>query len=169
MLNSIEDVSVVDVYDLASDIGTECEKLIDLYGNLSVKTLIPKCITALEMLEALATKNERESSLIQELNDRIAKLEEEKVERAVTKKKFEKVSECGMREEKHRLHTFTSQPYGTLFVIDVCSIALSSASCEICCGITNVMRSINKVFGGRGGGCLTFKPLTFCLCITWRH
>lgn len=91
MLNSIEDVSVVDVYDLASDIGTECEKLIDLYGNLSVKTLIPKCITALEMLEALATKNERESSLIQELNDRIAKLEEEKVERAVTKKKFEKV------------------------------------------------------------------------------
>lgn len=91
MLNSIEDVSVVDVYDLASDIGTECEKLIDLYGNLSVKTLIPKCITALEMLEALASKNERESSLIQELNDRIAKLEEEKVERAVTKKKFEKV------------------------------------------------------------------------------
>lgn len=91
VLNSIEEVSVVDVYDLASDIGAECEKLIDLYGSLSVKSLIPKCITALEMLEALASKNERETSTIQELNDRIAKLEDEKLERAETKKKFEKV------------------------------------------------------------------------------
>lgn len=91
MHGSIEEVSVVDVYDLASEIGAECEKLIDLYGENSVKTLIPKCIAALEMLEGLATKNERETSLIQELNDRIAKLEDEKVERAETKKKFEKV------------------------------------------------------------------------------
>lgn len=91
VLNSIEEVSVIDVYDLASDIGAECEKLIDLYGSLSVKSLIPKCITALEMLEALASKNERETSIIQELTDRIAKLEDEKAERAETKRKFEKV------------------------------------------------------------------------------
>lgn len=91
VLNSIEEVSVIDVYDLASDIGAECEKLIDLYGSHSVKSLIPKCITALEMLEALASKNERENSIIQDLNDRIAKLEDEKAERAETKRKFEKV------------------------------------------------------------------------------
>lgn len=91
MQSSMDAVSVVDVYDLASDIGGECEKIIDMFGPGSVKTLIPKCITALEMLEALATKNEQETSLIQELNDRIAKLEDEKVERAETKKKFEKV------------------------------------------------------------------------------
>ena len=35
--NSIQDVSVVDVYDLASEIGKECEKLIDAYGTDSVQ------------------------------------------------------------------------------------------------------------------------------------
>lgn len=89
--NSIEEVSVVDVYDLASDIGKECEKIIDSYGAESVSTLIPKCIQALEMLEALATNNERETSVVQELNDRISQLESEKLEKAETRKRFEKV------------------------------------------------------------------------------
>jgi hypothetical protein len=35
--NSIQDVSVVDVYDLASEIGKECEKIIDAYGTESVQ------------------------------------------------------------------------------------------------------------------------------------
>lgn len=91
VLDSLTEVSVIDVYDLASDIGAECEKIIDLYGPSSVKTLIPKCITALEMLEALASKNERESERTKELTDRICKLENEKAERAETKRKFEKV------------------------------------------------------------------------------
>lgn len=86
-----DDVSVVDVYDLASEIGAECEKLIDIFGPNSVKTLIPKCISALEMLEFLANKNENESSMVQELRDRITRLEEEKLERSLQKQKFEKV------------------------------------------------------------------------------
>lgn len=91
VMSEIEEVSVVEVYEIASEIGAECEKLIDLYGSNCVESLIKKCITALEMLETLACKNERETSLIQELNDRIAKLENEKAERAETKRKFEKV------------------------------------------------------------------------------
>lgn len=90
-LNSIEEVSVTRVYDIASDIGSECEKLIDLYGSQAVESLIPKCILALEALEKLATKNEREASIIHDLNDHITKLENEKLERAETKKKFEEV------------------------------------------------------------------------------
>ena len=35
--NSIQEISVVDVYDLASDIGKECEKIIDAYGTDTVK------------------------------------------------------------------------------------------------------------------------------------
>jgi hypothetical protein len=93
VMSEIEEVSVVEVYEIASEIGGECEKLIDLYGSNCVESLIKKCITALEMLEVLACKNERETSLIQELNDRISKLENEKVERAETKRKFEKVKE----------------------------------------------------------------------------
>lgn len=106
LLNSIEEVSVVDVYDLATEIGAECEKIIDLYGAKSVESLIPKCINALELLEGLAVKNERETSLIQELNDRITKLENEKAERAETKKKFEKVS-----SEALNFHREPNYPY----------------------------------------------------------
>lgn len=40
--NSIQDVSVVDVYDLASEIGKECEKIIDAYGTESVQVGIVK-------------------------------------------------------------------------------------------------------------------------------
>ncbi|CRK99549.1 CLUMA_CG012866, isoform A [Clunio marinus] len=89
-VNSFEEVSVVDVYDLASDIGSEFEKLIDSYGSQAFESLIKKCIRALETLENVALKNEQEVSLIRDLNDQIAKLEYEKLERAKTKDMFEK-------------------------------------------------------------------------------
>lgn len=88
-----DEVSVVDVYDLASEIGKECEKIIDIYGSDSVLTLMPKVINALELLEALASRNEGENSQVQELSDRIAQLETDKLEKAEYRKKFEKVCE----------------------------------------------------------------------------
>lgn len=42
LLNSVEEFSVVDVYDLASDIGKECEKIIDIFGADAVTSLMPK-------------------------------------------------------------------------------------------------------------------------------
>lgn len=38
----VGDVTVVDVYDIASDIGKECEKIIDQYGADAVTSLMPK-------------------------------------------------------------------------------------------------------------------------------
>lgn len=38
----VGEVSVVDVYDIASDIGKECEKIIDQYGADAVTSLMPK-------------------------------------------------------------------------------------------------------------------------------
>lgn len=38
------DISVVDVYDLASEIGKECEKIIDCYGPEAVTSLMPKVV-----------------------------------------------------------------------------------------------------------------------------
>lgn len=87
-----DEVSVVDVYDLASDIGKECEKIIEIYGTSSVTELMPKVINALELLEALATKNEGENTQAQELNDRIVQLETDKLEKAEYRKRFEKVN-----------------------------------------------------------------------------
>ncbi|XP_012233222.1 RILP-like protein homolog isoform X1 [Linepithema humile] len=84
------DVSVVDVYDIASEIGKECEKLIDLYGVESVTNLMPKVINALELLENLATKNEGENTMVQELSAKISQLESDKIGKAEDRQRFEK-------------------------------------------------------------------------------
>ncbi|XP_011498087.1 PREDICTED: RILP-like protein homolog isoform X1 [Ceratosolen solmsi marchali] len=84
------DVSVVDVYDIASEIGKECEKLIDSYGSDSITNLMPKVINALELLENLATKNERENTTVQELRAKISQLELDKIGKAEDRQRFEK-------------------------------------------------------------------------------
>ena len=84
-------LSVVDVYDMATEVGKEFEKIIDQYGAESVQALVPKVIAVLERLEAEAMKNERESELIQELESKINQLESDRMEKAECRVKFEKV------------------------------------------------------------------------------
>lgn len=103
VLDAIDDIGVVDVYDLASDIGKEYEKIIDRFGTEAATGLMPKIINTLELLEALATKNERENATIQELRDKIAQLESEKSEKAEFRRRFEK--ELEMIEEQWRTET----------------------------------------------------------------
>lgn len=99
VLNSVEEFSVVDVYDLASDIGKECEKIIEIFGADAVTSLMPKVINALEMLEALANRNETENSTLEMLTDQIALLESEKQEKAIFRERLQKVS-CGPFNKK---------------------------------------------------------------------
>ncbi|XP_075159209.1 rab interacting lysosomal protein like [Haematobia irritans] len=103
VLDAIDDIGVVDVYDLASDIGKEYEKIIDRFGTEAATGLMPKIINTLELLEALATKNERENATIQELKEKIAQLESEKSEKAEFRRRFEK--ELEMIEEQWRTET----------------------------------------------------------------
>lgn len=92
VLDAIDDIAVVDVYDLATDIGKEYERIIDRYGTDAVTGIMPKIINTLELLEALATKNERENAIIQELREKIAQLESEKSEKAEYRRRFERVN-----------------------------------------------------------------------------
>ncbi|XP_055911831.1 RILP-like protein homolog [Eupeodes corollae] len=103
VLDAVDDIGVVDVYDLASDIGKEYEKIIDQFGPEAVTGLMPKIINTLELLEALATKNERENAAIQELTDKISQLESEKNEKAEFRKRFDK--ELEVIEEQWRGET----------------------------------------------------------------
>ncbi|KAL0267227.1 UNVERIFIED_CONTAM: hypothetical protein PYX00_009562 [Menopon gallinae] len=84
------DITVVDVYDIASEIGKEFERIIDAHGTDALTNLIPKVIGALEHLESLALRNEKENTTVQDLTARIRKLEAEKVEKAEDRKKFER-------------------------------------------------------------------------------
>lgn len=88
----VGELTVVDVYDIASEIGKECEKIIDRYGTDAVTSLMPKVISALELLENLAVKNERENTHLLELRSKISQLESDKIEKAECRQKFERVS-----------------------------------------------------------------------------
>ncbi|XP_070074512.1 RILP-like protein homolog isoform X1 [Drosophila takahashii] len=103
VLDAIDDIGVVDVYDLASDIGKEYERIMDRFGTDAVSGLMPKIINTLELLEALATKNERENATIQELRDKVAQLESEKLEKAEFRRRFDK--ELELIEEQWRSET----------------------------------------------------------------
>ncbi|EDW25889.1 GL14250 [Drosophila persimilis] len=103
VLDAIDDIGVVDVYDLASDIGKEYERIMDRFGTDAVSGLMPKIINTLELLEALATKNERENATIQDLRDKITQLESEKLEKAEFRRRFEK--ELELIEEQWRSET----------------------------------------------------------------
>lgn len=98
-----ENITVVDVYDIASDIGKECEKIIDRYGTDAVTSLMPKVISALEILENLATKNDRENIQLFELQSKIGQLENDKLEKAEYRQKFERELEA--IEEQWRKET----------------------------------------------------------------
>ncbi|KAK3927371.1 RILP-like protein-like protein [Frankliniella fusca] len=111
MDDSKPEVSVIDVYDIASEIGKEFEKMIDVYGTDAVINLMPKVINALEQLEGLATRNERENNQIQELKARIAQLEKDKIGKAEDRHRFEmelEQIEEHWREESRDLEAMVS-------------------------------------------------------------
>ncbi|XP_050677328.1 RILP-like protein homolog isoform X4 [Leptidea sinapis] len=94
MPNFDDEVTVVDVYDLASDIGKECEIIIEKYGPEAVTALLPKVINALEFLENLAVRNEKENQALHELTAKISQLENDKIEKAEYRQRFEKEIEA---------------------------------------------------------------------------
>jgi len=84
-------LSTVDVYELASVIGSQFEKLIDSYGPESVTNLMPTVIRVLEHLEELAKFSESERAETVELKFTIERLLAEKKLKAEERVKYEKV------------------------------------------------------------------------------
>ena len=85
-------LSTVDVYELASVIGSQFEKLIDSYGPDSVSNLMPTVIRVLEHLEELAKYSESERAEIVEMKFTIERLLAEKKLKAEERVKYEKAN-----------------------------------------------------------------------------
>lgn len=51
IFSTVDELSVADVYDLACQIGQDCEALISSVGAEPVNALIKKVIVSLELLE----------------------------------------------------------------------------------------------------------------------
>ncbi|XP_049541972.1 RILP-like protein homolog isoform X3 [Anopheles darlingi] len=102
-MNVAEKLTVVDVYDLALEIGKEFEIIIDANGANAVSGLITKVVNALELMETLTCQNESENSTIQELQEKIVQLEAEKEQKAASRSRYEKELEA--IEDQWRLET----------------------------------------------------------------
>ncbi|CAH1802472.1 unnamed protein product [Owenia fusiformis] len=122
-------ITVVDVYDTASSIGKEFERIIDLYGADAVTGLMPKVIRTLEQLEFLANKHEKENADIADLQFTIERLEQQKNSRSEEKTRYEGELEqieeswrsetkdllevvSKLRDENHRLTTLLREKQG---------------------------------------------------------
>ncbi|KZS13919.1 RILP-like protein homolog isoform X1 [Daphnia magna] len=88
--DSLPDISVVDVFDLASDVGNELEKIINIHGNELVQGLMQKVIRVLELLDKTSKRQESERQLVEELQSNISLLEREKREKAVDRLRYER-------------------------------------------------------------------------------
>uniref|UniRef100_A0A182YJ28 RH1 domain-containing protein n=1 Tax=Anopheles stephensi TaxID=30069 RepID=A0A182YJ28_ANOST len=93
-MNAAEKLTVVDVYDLALEIGKEFETIIDANGVNAVSGLITKVVNALELMETLTCQNETENATLQELQEKIAQLEAEKEQKAASRSRYEKELEA---------------------------------------------------------------------------
>jgi len=102
-------LNLVDVYDIAADIGKEFEELIDLHGPDQVTQLMQKVIAALEQLEVLVQRNDGELLLIEELRRTIEHLEHEDTKKSEERVRYardiEQVEEHFKLETKDYLTT----------------------------------------------------------------
>ena len=93
-------LSVVDVYDLAAAVGRDFEQLIDAHGTDTVRTLMPKVISALEMLEAFAANNDRDNETIISLTRQLDRATAAKTDAASARDRYEQ--EIETQDELHR-------------------------------------------------------------------
>lgn len=104
--DSLPEVSILDVYELAADIGREFEKLINLHGSELLQGLMPKVVSTLELLEKISIQSEQERTTVQDLHNTISLLEHEKREKANDRLRYEKEIEQleeNWKKESHEL------------------------------------------------------------------
>ncbi|KAG8456032.1 hypothetical protein GDO86_002007 [Hymenochirus boettgeri] len=86
---NVADLTVMDVYDIASTVGQEFERIIDQYGCESISRLMPKVVRVLEILEVLVSRNHI-SPEMEELRLELDRLRLERMDRIEKEKKHQK-------------------------------------------------------------------------------
>ncbi|XP_054852246.1 RILP-like protein 1 isoform X1 [Eublepharis macularius] len=83
------DLTVMDVYDMASAVGQEFERLIEVHGCEAVGRLMPKVVRVLEVLEVLVGRNHLNPEL-EELRLELDRLRLERADRIEKERKHQK-------------------------------------------------------------------------------
>ncbi|XP_067395775.1 RILP-like protein 1 isoform X2 [Emydura macquarii macquarii] len=86
---NVAELTVMDVYDIASVVGQEFERLIDQHGCEAIARLMPKVVRVLEILEVLVSRNHINPEL-EELRLELDRLRLERMDRIEKEKKHQK-------------------------------------------------------------------------------
>ncbi|XP_073532288.1 RILP-like protein 1 isoform X2 [Phyllobates terribilis] len=86
---NVAELTVMDVYDIASAVGQEFERVIDHYGCEAISRLMPKVVRVLEILEVLVSRNNMNPEL-EELRLELDRLRLERMDRIEKEKKHQK-------------------------------------------------------------------------------
>ncbi|XP_040272140.1 RILP-like protein 1 isoform X1 [Bufo bufo] len=86
---NVAELTVMDVYDIASAVGQEFERVIDQYGCEAISRLMPKVVRVLEILEVLVSRNNINPEM-EELRLELDRLRLERMDRIEKEKKHQK-------------------------------------------------------------------------------
>ncbi|XP_075033426.1 RILP-like protein 1 isoform X1 [Mixophyes fleayi] len=86
---NVAELTVMDVYDIASAVGQEFERVIDHYGCEAISRLMPKVVRVLEILEVLVSRNNINPEM-EELRLELDRLRLERMDRIEKEKKHQK-------------------------------------------------------------------------------
>lgn len=93
---NVAELTVMDVYDIASLVGHEFERVIDQHGCEAIARLMPKVVRVLEILEVLVSRHHVAPEL-DELRLELDRLRLERMDRIEKERKHQKVS-CGLHQ-----------------------------------------------------------------------
>lgn len=88
------ELTVMDVYDIASAVGQEFERVIDQHGCEAIARLMPKVVRVLEILEVLVSRNHINPEM-EELRLELDRLRLERMDRIEKERKHQKVRDKG--------------------------------------------------------------------------
>ncbi|BES91373.1 JNK_SAPK-associated protein-1 [Nesidiocoris tenuis] len=89
-MDEVEEISVMDVYDIVTDFAKEFRPIIEMYGADPLNNIMSKVVTILEHLEAQTVKIGHLHTMIHERDAIISKLERDKADKAADRQRFEK-------------------------------------------------------------------------------
>ena len=87
---NVAELTVMDVYDIASLVGHEFERVIDQHGCEAIARLMPKVVRVLEILEVLVSRHHVAPEL-DELRLELDRLRLERMDRIEKERKHQKV------------------------------------------------------------------------------
>lgn len=102
-----ENITMVNVYQVAADIGNDFEHLIEKFGSDGFRDIMPKIIKSLECLEEAVKLIDKQQENLSNLEEQVMKLEQESATKEEEKLKLIQVRH-GIQQKKKNIMPATN-------------------------------------------------------------